>query len=292
MQNSFIVAFPNQSSATAIRLQPGADLAEAIADLGLPTHRPVLVIIGGAKWLTAGDRVRSLFQESLVPLATQWNAVVLDGGTQAGVMQLMGESRHEGAGQFPLVGVAPAALVHVPAPTGLETSEELPPDTSTVERVCLEPHHTHFLLVPGTTWGDESATLANLAQAIAQGAPIVTVLCNGGDITWQDAWENAQRGHILIVLAGTGRAADEIAHTVRGEAPTDRALALLEITQLEITQFDRTQLHLNQLDDNPQIDRPQANRLKVVDVQAGSTALTAAIADVFSKSALTPKNGL
>ncbi|MEB3295262.1 MAG: hypothetical protein VKJ24_19075 [Synechococcales bacterium] len=260
MQIPFAVPFPEDSPATAIYIEQIGELSDAIAQLGLPTQRPVLVIIGGAKFLAAAefDRLRVLFQESIVPIAEQWNAVVLDGGTQSGVMQLMGESRRDRSAQFPLVGVAPAALVQLPASVSAGRGQGSGSGMTQKDPVQLEPHHTHFILVPGTAWGDESATLAHLAQAIAQGAPIVTLLCNGGEVTWQDAWENVKQRHPLIVLAGTGRAADDIANTLRGLIQNERALALLNLSQV------------------------QRSCLQVVDLEAGPLALTQAIATIFS----------
>ena len=74
-----------------------------------------------------------------------------------------------------------------------------------------EPHHTHLVLVPGTSWGDESPWLTHVADALADGRGSVTVVINGGDITYADAAASIDRGRPVVVLAGTGRTADAIA---------------------------------------------------------------------------------
>ncbi len=70
---------------------------------------------------------------------------VVDGGTDAKVMGLMGRARNEARADFPLIEVARASVVTLPHQSlqGARTLE-------------VEPHHTHFLLVPGSRWGDEA----------------------------------------------------------------------------------------------------------------------------------------
>src|SRR5206468_11337979 len=63
---------------------------------------------------------------------------------------------------FPLIGVAPAGAVALP-----RSSDPHPAP----EAVPLEPHHSHFLLVPGERWGDESPWLAAVVAALAGDRP-------------------------------------------------------------------------------------------------------------------------
>lgn len=214
MASSFDISFPNGTTATAIRVEAGADLAWTLHCLGLDEGRPVLVVVGGAGKLSDEDRarVRSLFVRVLAPLAQTLNAVVVDGGTDAGVMQMMGRARRKTNSTFPLVGVAPIGTAGLPG-------QPLPhPDGA-----FLEPHHTHFVLVPGTNWGDESTWIAQLASALADDSPSVTVLINGGEATWNDASENVQEGRPLLVIAGSGRTADALATALSGKVTDERA---------------------------------------------------------------------
>ena len=80
------------------------------------------------------------------------------------------------------------------------------------QRAGLEPHHTHFVLVrSGRAWGDEAPYLAAVASALSPGRPSVTVLINGGELALGDAEHSLALGRPVLVLAGTGRAADRIA---------------------------------------------------------------------------------
>jgi hypothetical protein len=213
------ITFTDQGTAKVRSLQSLAEFPEVLETVDLPVGRPTLVVVGGASRLSQTDfqRVRRLFTEVFAPIAEQHQAVVVDGGTDAGVMRLMGQARAEVEGTFPLVGVAPIGLSILP---------DQP--VTTGDAAPLEPHHTHFFLVPGTQWGDESALLAQIATAIAVDAPSVTVLINGGEITWKDAAESVEVGRSILVIAGTGRTADILATAIDGEAADPRAESLVQ----------------------------------------------------------------
>jgi len=61
----------------------------------LTTGREVVVSIGGAAGLTgeALDTVTEAFQERTGPIINRAQAAVVDGGTDSGVMRLMGAAR-------------------------------------------------------------------------------------------------------------------------------------------------------------------------------------------------------
>jgi hypothetical protein len=206
---SFEIALSDGASAQGVRLGQPAELDEAPAALGLAGALTSLVVIGGADGMSRRDlrRLRPLFSGVLAELAWRFRAVVLDGGTDTGVMRLMGRARAESPRDFPLVGVLPSALAALhglPAPPGAAE---------------LEPNHTHFVLVPGHTWGDEAPWLARLAETI--GGRTATVLVNGGEISRRDSELCVQAGRPLIVLAGSGRTADALAAAAAGRPPDE-----------------------------------------------------------------------
>lgn len=161
-------------------------------------------------------QVEQLFHHALAPIAQKYQASVVDGGTDAGVMQLMGRARQAIAGTFPLVGVSPISLSILP--NQLNSLSDAAP---------LEPNHSHFLLVPGSAWGDESAWIAETATQLASGAPSVTVLINGGEVTWENARQSIRAGRLVITIAGSGRTADLLAAGLRGAPTDDRAKELI-----------------------------------------------------------------
>jgi hypothetical protein len=111
------VAFPERrQSANLVNVDGVEEIPLAVRRLGFSQRRPVMVVVGGASRVADEDlrRIERLFQDVLVPVAKACEAVVVDGGTDAGVMKLMGQARRRSQGSFPLVGVSPAGLSVLP----------------------------------------------------------------------------------------------------------------------------------------------------------------------------------
>ncbi|HEY9604811.1 MAG TPA: hypothetical protein V6C85_24625 [Allocoleopsis sp.] len=194
-----------------------AELPRAVHNLGFHKTRPTLVLVGGASGVSEADitRLETLFREEIAPIAQELGVVVVDGGTDAGVMRFMGQARTAIGATFPLIGVAALGTVLLP--------EFLPPRP---DAAPLEPNHTHFVLVPGLNWGDESPWLARLASVISDGFPSVTIVVNGGEITLRDVANSVQADRPVVTLDGSGRTADKLAAALRGEATDWRARQL------------------------------------------------------------------
>lgn len=206
------------------------DVVHFLAGTGLAEPRTTLVIVGGASGLDDDQQMQldDLFHRVLAPLAQEMQLYVVDGGTDAGVMRLMGQARTAINGDFPLIGVAPRSLVHLP------DSPADHPDAST-----LEPNHTHCILVPGEQWGDESPWISEIATRLSGQHESMTVLINGGSITVQDAYASVAAGREIVIVAGTGRVADDIVQALRykvveGKSIEDPRLAQLIDTSNEL----------------------------------------------------------
>ncbi|NEU82213.1 hypothetical protein [Nostoc sp. UIC 10630] len=217
MKNPVKLTFDRGQTALAIRVDQQAELPDALEQIGLGGSRSILVVVGGASKISEADflRIKRLFTEVLAPIAESLGAYVVDGGTDAGVMQLMGEARSQIGAKFALIGVTPENKVALP--NQQEPGADLTP---------LEPNHTHFVLVPGDNWGDESPWISDVATMLANNAPSVTVLLNGGEITFDDAFYSVNTGRLVVVIAGSGRTADILADALRGKATDERAKKL------------------------------------------------------------------
>jgi|SRR5271166_1465303 len=194
------------------RVTQPADLAPTLKALDIAVNRPVLVLVGGADGMTP-DHLAAMAggMERIIPALDAWGAAIVDGGTDSGVMRVMGLARDAAGATFPLVGVAAEGTVMVPG------------TRSASGAAALEPHHTQVILVPGDDWGDESPWLSRVAAAIADGQPSLTLVVNGGQITYDDIEHSLQAGRPVIILAGTGRTADTIAAAAHGSAENPRA---------------------------------------------------------------------
>ncbi len=227
MEKPFRLAMSNGLTAPAIRVESDKDLSNAMVELGFDNPRPILVILGGAAKMSETDlsRLRSLFVNVLAPLVAELGASVVDGGTDFGVMQMIGQARAQISAQFDLIGVTPVGKVALP-------NQPIPEEVS-----ALEPNHSHFVLIPGSDWGDESPWLANVATAIAKGAPSVAVLVNGGEISRKDVSESHKANRTVLAVPGSGRLADTLSATLRGENTDEGAKELVASGLVQILDF-------------------------------------------------------
>jgi hypothetical protein len=183
----------------------GAQPRELLARVGIATAspRPVIVVSGGADDLR--EPQLSAARESLGPAlraaVAATGAAIVDGGTDAGVMALVGAERAGDPASMPLViGVAPAGKVEHGEDSGTP----------------LAPHHTHFVLADSDEWGGETPMLIAIAEEVAGAMPIVMVVAGGGEGTLAEVREALARGWPLFAIQGTGGVADEIAAVCAG----------------------------------------------------------------------------
>lgn len=213
--DSFVVEFAGDRNAAAVRAASFDELPAAARELGLE-DQIVVVLVGGAGSASAVhlEQVRPVFEEVLAPLVQGLEAIVIDGGTDAGVMELMGSARARGGHVFPLVGVVVEAMAKVG-------------EAATRDAAELEPNHTQFVFVPGARWGDEAPWLARLATVVSGSRRSVTVLVNGGEIAWDDVRHSVEAGRPVVVLDGSGRTADTLGAAARGAPAGIRANSLV-----------------------------------------------------------------
>jgi SLOG in TRPM, prokaryote/SMODS and SLOG-associating 2TM effector domain 1/Protein of unknown function (DUF4231) len=178
----------------------GADPASLRPALGREHGAPVLVIVGGAENLTGAelDRTARVLGPAVPAAAGLAGAVVVDGGTSSGVMEVIGTARARRPAALPvLIGVAPAGRVSYPGgPQG--------------DLIPLDRNHTHFVLADSDEWGGETALLIGLAAALAHGYRPVMALAGGGSVATSEVLNAVRRGWPVFVIEGTGGLADSL----------------------------------------------------------------------------------
>lgn len=194
-------------SAVEVGEHEAASLGPTLREAGVPSDVPVLVVVGGAGGMGPDEilRLRATFDDVVAMLEVR-RAAAVDGGTHAGVMRLLGEARREGAATFPLVGVAAAGTLALPGRPRPDGAAD------------VDPGHSHLIVVPGDRWGDESPWIARVATAVAHRSPSVTLLVNGGEIAYTDVANSLREQRHVVAVDGSGRAADDLAAAVRGDA--------------------------------------------------------------------------
>lgn len=182
---------------SAANISSEDEIQAALDGLGIPHPRPVIVLVGGAGGVGFLEKFPMRKAVGIAAqLAEETGAVVVDGGTQAGIMIEMGAQRKKNGYSFPLVGIVFDALLMKKEPDSI-----------------LDPNHTHFILIPGDDWGDESAWISKIATVAAGDRKSLTVLVNGGTVSRADVEYSLIANRPTAVIRGTGRLADEITLT-------------------------------------------------------------------------------
>jgi len=188
------ISFKGDNTAKAAYISDNADIDNAIEELQIPNPKTVIVLVGGAGGIGWMDKFPMRKAIGIVArLAEETQSVVIDGGTQAGIMTEIGRQRKRNKFSFPLIGIVFDSLLIKEDPQSI-----------------LDPNHTHFLLIPGKDWGDESAWISKIATTIAGDKKSITILVNGGNISRTDVEYSLLENRPTFVMRGTGRMADEI----------------------------------------------------------------------------------
>lgn len=179
----------------------------ALKMLQVPYSRATIVLHSGAGQMDDiyTQQLNDLFTDGLARFAQHYQVMIADGGTHAGGVKAIGQSRHTIQGTFPLVGVAVTQTVTYPGGP-----------LKTPNRWLLNPYHSHFLLVKADIFSAESPLLMGLA--IARPVPALAIIVNGGDIVREESLVHAKNKTPLVVLKGSGRFADELADSALDSA--------------------------------------------------------------------------
>ena len=230
-------AFSSDSSA--------ADVCELLTRIWTLPQPPVLIsITGAAKELTEmRPKDKLIFRRGLREAARKTGAWILTGGTNSGVMKMVGNMVQEQDDMHPVcIAVAPMGCVHKYEEM-LERSDGRifryddfsPSDLS--KRAALDPNHSHILLVDNGKegdWGAEIDMRAAIEDAICKTpeddvegddnmpTPMVLVVVGGGPGTLKTIVKTLEKERPVVVYADSGGAATAIYKYIKndGEMPT------------------------------------------------------------------------
>lgn len=202
------IPFSNGNRAQLVAPRAGTPAASILKALDIEQPKALIMLVGGAAGLDESlkHRLAELFSHGIAPAVTDRNVLIIDGGTQAGVMAMMGQGAAATGRNFILLGVAPAGKVTYPGG---------PAEGSIEDGAPLDPNHSHFVLVKSDEWGGETKTMYELAEELSKEMPVLTILVNGGQIARHEVLRSVCHGWDIIIIEGTGRLADEIAIAVR-----------------------------------------------------------------------------
>ena len=201
------MTLPRILTVTADRIDDDAAVRTLISETRASADAFVFISGGASKM--SDDRKRTLLDllHALTILANEGLRFgVGDGGTKAGVMEAAGLARARSAHTFPLIGVSPA--------------REIPPHGDTP----VDPNHSVIVAVDNPSWsgtagyfGSETAAMYRLFGRLAEGKRSVALVANGGEIVLTEVDENLRAGRPIILVSGSGRAADALVSALRHE---------------------------------------------------------------------------
>lgn len=244
------ITFQNNNKAVAVFPSANNKVEDIVKTLDIKSYKAVLLIIGGADSLDEKviPLLTQLFGRGIARAAAEAEAVIVDGGTKAGVIALMGEAVAARSYKTTLIGVAPKSKVIIPGDNteDIQTERDDKQDksgktvTDATERVQLEPNHTHFVIIEGNEWGSETATIFKLLNALTlrtaesgkpnyktskldsgkstDKIPVLAVLAGGGQTSKDEAVRAVRQNIPLIVVEGSGGLADEISSAWKQKA--------------------------------------------------------------------------
>jgi hypothetical protein len=203
---------------------------DIITEFTLQLPKGIIFISGGATKFppdTIKNTVR-LIEFAIAPLVYEHNLLIVDGGTDAGVMQITGEvlrkvkysnipigdQSSDFVEELPLMGFVPESRVKYP---GARPSPQ--------REASVDPNHTYLVMVGGAQeWGDETETIFMVLDYLAENVehlPIIHIISNGGRITIKEAYYAVRQGYHIIVLEGSARATEVIAAALYGASKAD-----------------------------------------------------------------------
>lgn len=232
LNKPFQVRFANGQRSRAVYVQASIPPQMVQIELKLPKAQSTIFAIGGAGGMAPEDIERTQKMVDVVSaFAQKHNVVVIDGGTEGGIMQMFGDSRLRGRYTFPLVGIAPLSQVRWPGHANPDAQAD------------LEDSHSHFVLVEGKEWGAESHLIQDLAKCVSGYgvAKAAGILINGGNVALKEIGMAVERGIPMFVVEGSGRAADTVATALRtGTAEQEVLQAILAGGDVQFIQTTET----------------------------------------------------
>nr|KAG5702764.1 hypothetical protein BaRGS_003638 [Batillaria attramentaria] len=211
----------------------------------LPIPKLLISVTGGAKRFTMKPRLKNILKQGLVNAAVSTGAWIITGGTAAGVMEFVGEAVQDHiqatgdpeGNQCVALGIASWGVIANSLALDGEGDMGLFPANYSIEdiiedrkRTALDHNHTHFLLVDDGTeglYGREIEFRSKLESYISSKVetgvtevqsvhvPSVLIVVEGGVGTMKTVMQSVKRNMPVVVIDGSGRAADFIAIAYR-----------------------------------------------------------------------------
>jgi hypothetical protein len=218
MLEQIFVKFDRNHVAKAIivasKVTPPQDVIQ-IMNLESPPQG-ILSISGGAGRFPPDiePHTRVLIESIIIPLAVEHKLMIVDGGTDAGIMQILGDAVESYfhilgqdtqplVGRPMLVGFAPRPKIYAPGIAPISN-----------DSVLLNENHTYPILIADVDdWGEEVEYMSSFIHHFVadRSIPALHVIFNGGRITLKEVYYAVKQQRSVLLLEGTTRAVEILA---------------------------------------------------------------------------------
>eukprot|EP00054_Salpingoeca_dolichothecata_P012515 m.69394 g.69394 ORF g.69394 m.69394 type:complete len:1427 (-) comp19982_c0_seq1:42-4322(-) len=207
----------------------------------------IISVTGGAQTFNLKPRLLSVIRKGLTKAVVSTEAWVITGGTHTGVMKLVGEIMADVKGGR-TIGIAPWGVIKDRDRLCAENARlraSLP--YSSTNYKSLDHNHDFFILVDDGThekFGGEIAMRAKIEASMSskKDIPIVSIVVQGGPGTIETVRKAVEAKTPVVVIEGTGKAADLLAYAYRllhGTSNAERTLSNEELRNNIIETFPK-----------------------------------------------------
>lgn len=194
----------------------------------------IISVTGGAQNFHTPQNVKNAFKLGLIKAATSTNTLIITGGTNTGVMKLVGEAIVESVvdlSKVTVLGIATWGKV-ADRENLLATEKCIDYHPEPGNDVKLDPNHTHFILADdGSTgkFGVEIEFRSNLEKKlknclVSEKIPTILIVVQGGHNTLGTVMKAVENDVPILVLEGSRGCADLIANLQKIENKSDENL--------------------------------------------------------------------
>ena len=192
---------------------PSDILKYLYSDLTIP--KLIISVTGGAKTFTIPHRIKKAFKEGIIKAAATTDAWIITGGTNTGVMRLVGEAVAEEYPTYSLekkltvLGIATWGVIYDRKllERELEHKEDYVEERGKEKRdVLLDPNHNNFILVDDGSerqFGREIDFRISLETFInkEKEVPTVLIVVNGGPNTLETVAKSMDNDIPVLILS-------------------------------------------------------------------------------------------
>ncbi|XP_030829332.1 transient receptor potential cation channel subfamily M member-like 2 isoform X2 [Strongylocentrotus purpuratus] len=243
----------------------------------------LISVTGGAQNFPLNHRLKDVFRKGLIKAATSTSAWIITGGTHAGVMKYVGDAVRDhnlanGQNNVVAIGIASWGVITnrakliddngtFPAYYNMDAKKgKTLVSKPHKNHAHLDPNHTHFILVDKgrvDEFGEEITLRGKLEKAISEeqiqkssgesasvSIPVVCVVVQGGPNTIETAFEAITNGTPVVVVAGSGRAADIMAYACQHTIELKEVVrnVMPEMVRVEVAKMIEKEFGQKQLD--------------------------------------------